>query len=87
MKEIFICSCASLEHQIMFWHDKEYDYLHACPHLVTYRGFFKRLWYGLRYAFGYKSRYGAWDELIFDKTDEEELLRFLQSRQKKDIKT
>ncbi len=84
MKQIFICSCSSLEHQIMFWHDKEFDYLCACPHLITHRGFFKRLWHGVRYALGYKSRYGAWDELMFNKKDEQALLDFLQSRQKTD---
>jgi hypothetical protein len=28
--------------------------------------FWRRLWYAVRYLFGYKSRYGAWDELILD---------------------
>jgi len=27
------------------------------------------LWYGLKYAFGYRSRYGAWDEMMFKPED------------------
>jgi hypothetical protein len=38
-------------------------YVHV--HLVR-RSFWYRLKYGLKYIFGYKSRYGAWDEFILD---------------------
>lgn len=36
-------------------------------HLVTWRGFWRRLWYGLRYAFGHKSSFGAFDEVILSR--------------------
>ena len=36
-------------------------------HLVR-RSFWYRVKYGIKYIFGFKSRYGAWDEFILDKT-------------------
>lgn len=68
-REVMICACHSLEHQVVFWYDEEDDELHCEPHLSTNRGFFKRLWYGLKYAFGYKSRFGAWDSILFKEED------------------
>jgi len=68
-RQIMICECNSLEHQVTFWYDEEYDILYNEIHLTTNRNFFKRLWYGLKYAFGYRSRYGAWDEMMFKPED------------------
>jgi len=76
---IFICNCSSLEHQLCFWYDEEYKILYTEVHLITYRGFFKRLWYGLRYAFGYKSRFGAWDEFLFETDDMIKLKEFINN--------
>lgn len=79
-EELFICSCHSLEHQIMFWYDKdESGILYALPHLTTYRNFIERLWYGLKYAFGYKSKFGAWDSTIFDSENLSKLKLFLEN--------
>lgn len=68
-REIFICDCHSLEHLISFWYDEEINSLIIEPRLITHKNFFKRLWVGLKYAFGYKSRFGEFDEVIlgFDK--------------------
>lgn len=76
-RKIFICDCHSLEHQVIFWYDEEYNEVYCEPHLITYRNFFQRLWYGIRYAFGYKSRFGAWDELVFKPEDVEKLRDYL----------
>jgi len=35
--------------------------------------FWERLKYGIKYIFGYKSRYGAFDEFIFSPDDAERL--------------
>lgn len=82
MKELLlICSCDSLEHQMFFWYDKEDgSELYTEVHLTTWHNFFKRLWYGLKYAFGYKSRFGAWDEFIFSKKEQEKLYNFLNNK-------
>ncbi len=67
-EEIIICACHSFEHQAIFWYDStdHFKDFYVYIHLITYKNFFKRLWYGLKYAFGYKSRFGAWDQFIFD---------------------
>lgn len=84
--EIFlICAYGSFEHQAIFWKEKEPDdkyQLYVYIHLKTYRNFFKRLLFGLRYAFGYKSRFGAWDEFIFSPEAEQKLLDYLKQQRK-----
>jgi len=74
-KEIFICDCHNFEHQLIFWKDEDYVYTYV--NLLHYQGFWKRLWYGLKYAFGYKSRYGAFDEFLFNPEDLQRLKTFL----------
>ena len=57
--EVFVCDCHSMDHQLRFWHGKEeyngkeFDELRVTVHLTTHDNFFKRLWAGLKYAFGY----------------------------------
>ena len=82
-KLIFICSCHSFEHQITFWWDDDTDELHSIVHLYNHDNFFKRLWSGLRYAFGYTSRYGDWDDFYFTKEDQDKLLKFLTDKSSK----
>ena len=79
-RRILICECNSLEHQVTFWYDEEDNMLYNEIHLTTNRNFIKRLWYGLKYAFGYKSRYGAWDSTIFKPNDLVKLRRYLSKR-------
>jgi len=82
--EVFICDCHSMEHQTQFWINKEvYDHgvvdeVGMSIHLVTHNNFFKRLWIGLRYAFGYSSRYGEWDYFEFKPQDVIKLKEFLK---------
>jgi len=76
-RQILICKCHSLEHQIIFWYDEEDDELFCEPHLITHKSFFKRLWCGLKYAFGYKSKYGHWDSTIFKEEDLSKLRSYL----------
>jgi hypothetical protein len=64
-------SCCSVEHQIVITLNK--GIVTVQVHLVTYRDFFKRFWLGLKYAFGYKSKYGDWDEIVLDETHIEQL--------------
>lgn len=66
-EKILICDCSSTEHQIILRYDEDDNECYASIHLTNLRGFFSRLKYGLKYIFGYKCRYGAWDEFIFKK--------------------
>ena len=72
-REIFICDCHSLEHQVAFWYDEEEKSLYIEPHLVTHRNFFKRLWVGLKYAFSYRSRFGEFDEVVLSPESQKKL--------------
>jgi hypothetical protein len=64
--EIIICDCSSAEHQIVLRFDDDKDLgrmvfveIHLVP-LVWY----KRLWMGIKYIFGYKCCYGNFEEMI-----------------------
>jgi hypothetical protein len=78
--EIFICECYSTEHQLVIKHDpdEKYHNLYLNVHLITYKNIFKRIWVSLKYIFGYKCRYGHWDEFIFNKKDAERLIEILK---------
>jgi hypothetical protein len=91
--EIFICECHSLEHQLRFFYTKEelennhvIEEMNVQMHLITYDSFFTRLWVGLKYAFGYKSRYGEWDDFYFKPKDINKLKTFLNELELKDGK-
>jgi hypothetical protein len=76
----FICECHSLDHQVSFWYDEEYDQLYCEPHLTTSNNFFDRVCIATRYIFGYKSTYGAWDSTIFKTKDMVALRQFLEEK-------
>ena len=46
---------------------------YAHVHLTTYESFWKRVVHGVKFMFGYKSKYGAWDEFIFNPNDADKL--------------
>ena len=73
----FICTCQSLEHQMWVWYDDEDNTVYFEPYLHTHRNFFQRLWYGLKYAFGHTSNYGAFDEMILNKEDIEKIYEYV----------
>lgn len=77
-RKIFICECHNLEHQVSFWYDEDDDSLYVEPHLVTHRNFFKRLYVGIKYTFGYKSRYGEFDEIVLSPESQKELMKYLK---------
>lgn len=64
---LIVCNCSSLEHQMVIdSFEDQPDDAYISIHL-TKHSFFKRLWYGLRYIFGYQCKYGAFEEVIVDK--------------------
>jgi hypothetical protein len=82
--EIFICECHSLEHQAKFFYDDEDNLIYVYVHLARH-GFWKRLVAGIKYIFGYSSRFGEWDQFIFKEEDEGKLREFLnQIKREKD---
>ena len=79
VNELFLCECHSPEHQLIFSYDKNtiseeiFDEVYCHIHLNDSRTFWERLKYGLKYIFGYKSKYGAFDEIILDPNDWEKM--------------
>lgn len=78
--KLILCNCHRPEHQLIltYWPDDEppEKVLYAQMHLYTYDNFFKRLWAGLRYAFGYHCKYGEWDELVLTVNEGKEVWDF-----------
>ena len=63
LEEIIICACHSPEHQLLIRTIDGDDDVYLSMYLVPL-SFFKRLRYGLKYIFGYRCKYGAFDEII-----------------------
>ena len=77
--DIFICECHSTEHQMVVNYSEDespngvkYPMVYIHTHLNK-RPFWQRLKYGIKYIFGYKCMYGAFDEFIVNPTDVDKL--------------
>lgn len=84
-RDIFICDCHSLEHQYSFWYDSEENELYFEPHLHNGGSWYIRFWNRLKYLFGYKSRFGAFDEVIINPNDAIEIIKYLEKIGDKEI--
>lgn len=76
--EIFICECYSTEHQMVFYFDEDETLGQPQPNVYVHvnlnkKNFLERLVHGVRYILGYKCRYGAFDEFIFNPNDADRL--------------
>lgn len=78
MKDLFVCACYNVEHQIIFSHDPEWDEIYVSIHLRP-DNFFKRIKNAVKYIFGHRSRYGDFDEFVFKKDDIERLKTLLNN--------
>lgn len=67
--ELFICECYNTEHQIILHYDEEDNITYFTIHLTTWRNPFKRFWKAMKYVFGYRCRYGDFDEFILNPRD------------------
>jgi hypothetical protein len=67
--DLILCSCNSADHLYIVRYDEGDENwgknVYIEPHLQT-GGFFERLKIGLKYIFGWKCRYGDFDEIIID---------------------
>lgn len=71
MKELdehIICGCYDVEHSIFFRTIEGDDDVYMSVHLAPLP-FFKRLVKGIKYIFGYRSKYGDFDEIIITRKD------------------
>ena len=80
-KKVIDCLCTEAEHclHLRYFDDES----KPCEHLLYIEVYlqrqrwYKRLWRGLKYIFGYKSRYGDFTEIVYDMEKGEELKIFL----------
>ena len=76
--EIFICNCSDISHNIVFqlwdfgkdnkslWRPASSNCeLSIHVFLNDYPYFWKRVWLGIKYIFGYKSKFGYYDTVSF----------------------
>lgn len=69
---LFICACHSPEHQLIFSYDKDDTNdgcVYATVHLCKEENVFVRIWNAIKYIFGHTSKYGDFDEFIFNPSD------------------
>lgn len=78
MHDLFVCACYNVEHQIIFTYDPEWDEIYASVYLRP-DNFFKRIKNAVKYIFGHRSRYGDFDEFIFNNNDIERLKTVLNN--------
>ena len=80
-KEFYICDCESAEHQFIlgyFPDDEPHEKsLYLTPHLVTYDNILKRIWIAIKYVFGYRCKFGHWDEVIIAPNEAERIKLFI----------
>lgn len=74
--QILVCDCNSTEHQIVIYWDEEDKCAYCKIHLTNY-SFWKRL----KYLFGYKCKFGAWDEFILSEKHIPQLKQLLEKLQ------
>ena len=89
--EILICDCSSVEHQMVLRFDDDKDLgrmVYVEIHLVPF-AWYKRLWLGLKYIFGYKCSYGNFEEMILSSKHAKQiynLYRFLNGEASNELK-
>ena len=85
----FECQCHSDEHTLKFQlddiedipdEDIRYADLYVTTHLSDWPGFFRRLWRGLKYVFGYKCNYGHFDTFIMQDKDVDDFIKLFEMK-------
>ena len=78
-KHVVLCDCHSPEHQFIIIKATRDQDVWLEIHLSQQPGFFNRLWIGLKYAFGYRSRYGDFDSILVSPEDQAKIVELLQN--------
>ena len=76
-----ICGCGTPEHQFILSYftdeEPEWRWLYLNVHLTTWRNPFRRLLAAVRYVFGYRCRFGEFDEVVMYRHHAEQVRDFL----------
>lgn len=74
------CECGSEEHLARFAYfapderrPEDGASLYLSIHIRGWEGFWRRLWTAVKYAAGYRSKYGEWDEVIVTRRSAREM--------------
>lgn len=68
-KEYFECDCGDMDHIMrMFFEKDEVGMMYVSVHLRQ-KTFGWRLWHAIKYMFGYRSRYGDFDEFVWGRKE------------------
>jgi hypothetical protein len=59
--------------------DADEDKVYLTPYLSPYLGFFRRCVLAVKYIFGYRSKYGAFDSVVLSRSRVKELIGSLQN--------
>ncbi len=73
----FECICGCDEHTIRFTLDKEGKEIYTSVFLASHRNFFVRIFLGIKYIFGGKSRYGQFGNWSLSTHDADRIERML----------
>ena len=75
-EHILICQCHNPEHQVIVARDND-KCVYFMIHLVPERNIFKRIINGIKYIFGYRSKYGEFDEFILKDEDKTKIVNLI----------
>lgn len=75
-KKYIECTCSSTQHVIVFWYDSS-DIISLEIQLNPSGGFFTRLIRAIKYLFGFKCKYGHWEEVLIQKKQAQEIIQIL----------
>jgi len=73
-----ICSCLTADHDIRFMKDTSDGEVWIEVQLNPYKTFVQRIVAGVKYIFGYNSRFGHWDCTVLTPKETDKLLKFLK---------
>lgn len=72
--EIILCQCESVDHlMVVFFEEEDNLPIMYCHVHLKSKPWYERLIYGIKYIFGVQSRYGAFEEFIFNPKDKEKI--------------
>lgn len=76
---ILQCSCHHHEHKIMFHYMEDIDEWSVLFNLERPK-WYKRIWIGIKYIFGYGSKYGDYGEVLLRQEDVKYLVKKLSPK-------
>lgn len=69
------CRCSTPEHTVRFAKDEDSMYI---TFFLSFGPWYERLFVATKYLFGYKCRYGHFDEIVLGRKEVENLVRILK---------